>query len=211
MGRLGLLLATTVCFGASYTLTDLGTSPGDSRSCGYGINECGQVVGRSSAYIYPSAHPFQSPDALRAGSSPKEFLIVTPEDINRLFRVAIERGERPSQEGHLFLEFKSGGFRQYVTLTLTQVLFGGFVAIERIDFIQEQWHVNVLGQDEIDQWVISANGNGTARDVWHKRLLENKAAVLKEEFLPTDEDGTKAIVDGIVARFLPSRFGTLTA
>jgi len=207
MGQLGLLLATNVCFGQSYTVTDLGTSPRDSRSCWYGINECGQVVGRSYAYIYPLAYPFQFPDALRAGIPPKELLIVTPEDINKLWRVAIERGERPSPEGHLFLRFKSGGFRQYVALTLTQGLFGGFVAIERVDFTQEQWQVNVLGQDEIDQWVISANGNGTARNVWHKRLLEDKGAVLKEEFYPTDEDDTKAIVDEIVARFLPSRLG----
>jgi hypothetical protein len=135
-----------------------------------------------------------------------EFLIVIPEDINRLCRVAIERSEEPSPEGELYLEFESGGFRQYVTLSLTQGLFGGFVAIKRIDFIQEQWQVNVLEQDEIDRWVISANGNGTARDVWHKRLLEDKEAVLKEEFLPTDEDSTKAIVDEIVARFLPAPF-----
>jgi len=67
---------------------------------------------------------------------PKEFSVVTPEDIKELCRAAIERGERPSPEGHMFLEFKSGGFRQYVTLTLPKVLFGGFVVIERIDFIQ---------------------------------------------------------------------------
>jgi len=104
----------------------------------------------------------------------------------------------------MFLEFKSGGFRQYVTLTLLQNLFGRFVIINRIDFIQEQWQVNVLDQDEIDQWMISADGNGMARDVWHKRLLEEKGAVLQEEFYATDEDGTKAIVEKIVARFLPS-------
>jgi len=133
------------------------------------------------------------------------FLVVTPEDINRLCRVAIEQGEEPSPEGQLYLEFTSGGFRQYVTLSLTRGLFGGFLAIERVDFIQEQWQVNVFEQDEIDQWLISANNNGMARSVWHKRLLEYKGAVLEEEFLPVDEDGTKAIVDEIVAQFLPAR------
>ena len=130
---------------------------------------------------------------------------MSPEDIKRLGMVAIERGERPSHEGQLILEFKSGGLRQYVTQTLALGLFGGFVAIARIDFIQEQWQVNVLDQNEIDQWVVAANGNGTARYVWHKRLLEEKGAVLKEEFLPTDEDGAKAIVKKIAARFLPSK------
>ncbi len=129
---------------------------------------------------------------------------MTPDDIETLCQVAIEQGERPSHEGHLFLEFKSDGFRQYVTLTLARGLYGGFVAIERIDFIQEHWQVNVLHQDQIDQWVVSANGNGTALYVWHKRLLEDKGAVLKEEFLPTDEDGAKAIVERIAARFLPA-------
>lgn len=129
------------------------------------------------------------------------------EDIKRLCMVAIERGERSSHEGHLFLVFKSGGFRQYVTLTLARDLFGGFVAIARIDFIQEQWQVNVLDQNEIDQWVVAANGNGTAQRVWHKRLLEDKGAVLEEEFLPSDEDGAKAIVETIVARFLTSNRG----
>jgi len=89
-----------------------------------------------------------------------EFLVVTPEDINRLCRVAIERGEEPSPEGQLYLEFKSGGFRQYVTLELTR----------------------------------------------HKRLLEDKGAVLKEELLPTDEESTKAIVGEIVVRFLTAPF-----
>ena len=129
---------------------------------------------------------------------------MSPEDIKRLCMVAIERGERPNPNGHMFLEFKSGGFRQYVTLTLALGLFGGFVAIARIDFIQEQWQVNVLDQDEIDQWVVSADADGTARYVWHKRLFEDKGAVLKEEFLPADEDGAKAIVDKIAARFLPA-------
>jgi hypothetical protein len=162
------------------------------------------VVGISSDYTYPSPHPFQSPDAFRAGIPPKEFSVVTPEDIEKLRKVAIERGKRPSHEGHLFLEFKPGGFRQYVTLQLAQGQFGIFVAIERIDFIQEQWQVNVLDQDEIDQWVVSADASGTARYVWHKRLLEDKGKVLKEEFLHTDEDGAKAIVEKIAARFLPS-------
>jgi hypothetical protein len=130
------------------------------------------------------------------------FSVVTPEDIEKLCQVAIERGERPSHEGHLFLEFKSGGLRQNVTLTLAPGLFASFVAIERIDFIQEQWQVNVLHQDEIDQWVASANANGTARYVWHKHLLEDKGAVLKEEFFPVDEDSMKAIVEKIAARFL---------
>ena len=135
-----------------------------------------------------------------------EFLIVTPEDINRLCWVAIERGEEPSPEGQLYLEFKSGGFRQYVTLALTRELFGGFVTVERVDFIQEQWQVNVFEQNEIDQWLISANANGMARSVRHKRLLEDKGTVLKEEFLPTDEDSTKAIVGEIVVRFLRASF-----
>ncbi len=131
-----------------------------------------------------------------------EFSVVSQEEVKRLCRIAIEQGEVPSPEGRLYLEFSSGGFRQYVTLSLTQGLFGGFSAIARIDFIQEQWQTNVLKQDVIDQWVISAHGDGTALEVWHKRLLEDKGAVLKEEFLPTDEDGTKAIVNEIVARFL---------
>jgi hypothetical protein len=204
MTRLGLLLATTVCFGQGYTVTDLGTLSGDSRSCGYGMDECGQVVGINWGSTYLSVHPFQSPDALRAGIPAKGFSVVTPEDIEELCRVAIERSDRPSHEGHLFLEFKSGGLRQYVTLTLALGLLGSVVAIERVDFIQERWQVNVLHQDQIDQWVVSANGNGTARYVCHKRLLEDKGAVLKEEFLPTDEDGAKAIVEKIAARFLPS-------
>ena len=135
---------------------------------------------------------------------------MTPEDIKKLCRVAIERGERPSYEGRLFLKFKSGGFRQYVTLALAPGLFESFVAIERIDFIQEQWQLNVLDQDEIDQWVVSADASGTARYVWHKRLLEDKGTVLKEEFLPTDEDGAKAIVEKIAARFLPFGIGEIT-
>jgi hypothetical protein len=130
--------------------------------------------------------------------------VVTTDDIKTLCRVAIERGERPSHDGHLFLEFRSDGFRQYITLTLARGLYGGFVVIDRIDFIQEHWQVNVLHQDQIDQWVVSANASGTARYVWHKLLLEDKGAILKEEFLPTDEDGAKAIVAKIVARFLPS-------
>ena len=134
-------------------------------------------------------------------SSQKEFSVVIPEDIDKLYQVAIERGARPSCEGHLFLVFKSGGLRQYVTLALGQS-FGGFAAIERIDFIQEQWQVNVLGQDEIDQWVVVANGKGTALRVWHKRLREDKGTLLKEQFLPTDEEGAKAIVEKIVAHFL---------
>jgi hypothetical protein len=175
MMRLCLLLATTVSFGQGYTVTPLGTLPGDSRT-----------------------------DALRAGSPPKEISVVTPEDIEKLWQVAIERGERPSHEGHLSLEFGSGGLRQYVTLTLALGLIGSSVAIERIDFIQEQWQVNVLHQDQIDLWVVSANANGAVRQVWHKLLLEDNGAVLKEEFLPIDEDRTKAIVGGIAARFLPS-------
>ena len=159
----------------------------------------------SSGHTYPSAHLLLYPDVLRAGIPPKGFSVVTPEDIEKLCQVAIERGERPSHEGHLFLEFKSGGLRQYVTLTLAPGLFASFVAIERIDFIQEQWQVNVLDQNEIDQWVVAANGNGTAQHVWHKRLLEEKGVVLKEEFLPTDEDGAKAIVEKIAARFLPPK------
>lgn len=131
--------------------------------------------------------------------------MVTPEDIEKLCQVAIERGERPSHEGSLVLEFRSGALRQYVALTFALGLFGSFVAIERIDFIQEQWRVNVLHQDEIDQWVVSANANGTARYVWHKHLLEDKGAILKEEFLPVDEDSAKAIVEKIAARFLPNR------
>jgi len=134
--------------------------------------------------------------------SQKNFSVLTPEDIEKLYQVAIERGERPSYEGQLFLEFKSGGFRQYLALTLAQSLFGAFAAIESIDFIQEQWQVNVLGQDEIDQWVVVTNGNGTALCVWHKRLREDKGTLLKEEFFPTDEHGAKAIVEKIVARFL---------
>jgi hypothetical protein len=165
------------------------------------------VVGISSNYTYPSPHLVLFPHILRAGIPPEEFSVVSPEDIKRLCMVAIERGERPSHEGHLILEFKYSGFRQYVTLTLALGLFGGFVTIARIDFIQEQWQVNVLDQDEIDQWVIAANGNGTAQHVWHKRLLEEKGLVLKEEFLPTDEDGAKAIVEKIAARFLPSNRG----
>jgi hypothetical protein len=102
------------------------------------------------------------------------------------------------------LAFQLGGFRQYVTLMLSQPLSGSFVApIERIDFIQEQWQVNVLHQDEIDQWVVSANADGTTRSIWHKRLLEDNGRVLKEEFLPTDAAGTKAIVEEIAVRFLP--------
>ncbi len=62
--------------------------------------------------------------------------------------------------------------------------------------------MDVLHQDEIDQWVVVANGNGTAHRVWHRRLLENKGAVLKTEVLASDQDGAKAIVDDIVARFL---------
>lgn len=58
MVRLGLLLATTVCFGQSYTVTDQETLPGDSRSCGYGINECGPAVGISWGYTYPQSLPF---------------------------------------------------------------------------------------------------------------------------------------------------------
>jgi hypothetical protein len=134
--------------------------------------------------------------------SQKEFSVVIPEDIDKLYEVAIERGERPSCEGRLFLKFRSGGFRQYVTLTLGQGLFGGFAAIERIDFVQEQWQVNVLGQDEIDQWVVVTNGKGTALHVWHKCLREDKGTVLKEQFLPADEQGAKAIVEKIVAHFL---------
>jgi hypothetical protein len=160
------------------------------------------VVGISSNHTYPPPHLVLFPDILRAGIPPKQFSVVSLEDIKRLCMVAIERGERPSPEGHLILEFRSGGFRQYVTLTLALGLFGGFVAIARIDFIQEQWQVNVLDQDEIDQWVIAANSNGTAHNVWHRRLLEDNGAVLKEEFQPTDEDGARAIVEKIVARFL---------
>ena len=70
--------------------------------------------------------------------------MVIPEDIEKLHQVAIELGKRPIS------------------------------AAESIDFIQEQWQVNVLGQDEIDQWVVGANGNGTALRVWHKRLREDK-------------------------------------
>jgi hypothetical protein len=132
----------------------------------------------------------------------KEFSVVIPEDIDKLYQVAIERGETPSYERRLFLKFKSGGFRQYVALALGQSLFGGFAAIERIDFVQEQWQVNVLGQNEIDQWVVVANGKGTALRVWHKRLREDKGRVLEEEFLPTDEQSAKAIVENIVAHFL---------
>jgi len=134
--------------------------------------------------------------------SQKGFSVVTPEDIDKLYRVTIERGERSSYEGRLFLQFKSDGFRQYVTLSLSQSLFGGFSVIERIDFVQEQWQVNVLGQDEIDQWVVVTNGKGMALRVWHKRLREDKGTVLKEQFLPTDEQGAKAIVEKIVAHFL---------
>ena len=134
--------------------------------------------------------------------SQKEFSVVIPEEIDKLYQVAIERGARPSYEGRLFLEFKSDGFRQYVVLALARRLFGGFAAVERIDFIQEQWQVNMLGQDEIDQWVVVANGKGTALSVWHKRLREDKGTVLKEQFLPTDEQGAKAIVEKIVAHFL---------
>jgi hypothetical protein len=182
MLRLGLLLATTSSLARGYTGAGLlqAVSPG----CARGVDECSQVVDPS------------------AKVPPKLFWVVIPKDIENLYRVAVERGERPSREGHMFLEFRSGGFRQYVTLTLTPGLLGGFVAIERIDFIQEQWQVNPLGQDEIDQWVISANGNGTAHNVWHRRLLEDNGAVLKEEFQPTDEDSARAIVEKIVARFL---------
>jgi hypothetical protein len=134
--------------------------------------------------------------------SQKEFSVVIPEDIDKLYQVALERGERSSYEGRLFLEFKSGGLRQYVVLALGQSLFGSFSAIERIDFVQEQWQVNVLGEDEIDQWVVVANGKGTALHVWHKRLREDKGRVLEEKFLPTDEQGAKAIVENIVAHFL---------
>jgi hypothetical protein len=134
-----------------------------------------------------------------------EFSVMTAEDIEMLCQVAIERGESPSYEGLLFLKFERGALRQYVTLKFALGLFARFVAIERIDFIQEEWQVNVLHQDEIDQWVVSANANGTARYIWHKHLLEDKGAVLKEEVLPIDEDSTKAIVQKIAARFLPSR------
>ena len=133
---------------------------------------------------------------------PMEFSVVTPEDIEKLYQVAIKRGESPSYEGLLFLKFERGALRQYDTLKSALGLFARFVAIESIDFIQEEWQVNVLHQDEIDQWVASANANGTARYVWHKHLLEDKAAVLKEEFFPVDEDSTKAIVEKITARFL---------
>lgn len=168
------------------------------------------VVGISSDYADPSPHPFLAPDTLRTGIPPKEFSVATPEDIKRLCMVAIERGERPSPEGHLVLEFRSGGFRQYVTLKLALGLLGGFVTIARIDFIQEQWQVNVLNQNEIDQWVVAANASGTARYVWHKHLLEDKGAVLKEEFFPVDEYSTKAIVEKIAARFLPFGIGEIT-
>ena len=134
--------------------------------------------------------------------SRKEFSVVIPEDIDKLYQVAIERGEKPSCEGRLFLKFKSGGFRQYVALALTRSLFGAFAAVERVDFIQEEWQVNVLGQDEIDQWLVVTNGKGTALRVWHKRLREDKGTVLKEQFLPTDEQAAKAIVEKIVAHFL---------
>lgn len=53
--------------------------------------------------------------------------------------------------------------------------------------------------------MVVADARGTAQYVWHKRLFEDKGVVLKEEFLPTDEDGAKAIVDKITARFLPYR------
>jgi len=78
--QLGLLLATA-CFGQTYKVMDL--LPGHSPSCAHGINECGQVIGVSSGYPYPSAHPFLSPDALPARIPPKEFFVVTPEDINQ--------------------------------------------------------------------------------------------------------------------------------
>ena len=188
--RLGLLLATIVSFGQSYTVTDLGTLPGGSRNCGYGITKPGQVVARKAATLFALV--------FRRRSSrwwPRKKL-------RSFCRLPLNGPGRPSRGGRLFLESISDGFRQYVTLALAQGLSDRFVAIERIDFIQEQWRVNVLYyQDEIDQWVVSANADGTARYVWHRRLLEDKGAVLREELLPTDEDSTKAIVEKIVARF----------
>ncbi len=180
---LGVLLATTSCFAQGYR--GAAFLQVDSPGCARGANERSQVVD-------PAAENF----------SKKLLRIVNPKDIAKLYGVAVGRGELPSREGHMFLEFRFGGLREYVTLTLAPGLFGGFVAIERIDFIQEQWQVNAFFEDEIDQWVISADGDGTARNIWHRRLLEDKGTVLKDELQPTDEDSARAVVEKIVARFL---------
>ncbi len=44
-------------FGYRYAITDLGTIPGDSSSCAYGINSLGQVVGVSYSDYFPQ-HAF---------------------------------------------------------------------------------------------------------------------------------------------------------
>ncbi len=176
---LGVLLATTSCFAQGYR--GAAFLQADSPGCAL----CSQVVDPA------------------AGNLPKKLLrVVNPKDIDKLYGVAVGRGELPSREGHMFLEFRFGGLREYVTLTLAPGLFGGFVAIDRIDFIEEQWQVNAFFEDEIDQWVISADGDGTARNIWHRRLLEDQGTVLKDELQPTDEDSAKAVVEKIVARFL---------
>jgi probable HAF family extracellular repeat protein len=59
---LSLLFVTTICLGQSYTITDLGTSPGGVYSVGTAINASGQVTGYSDtggsiyhAFLYSPA------------------------------------------------------------------------------------------------------------------------------------------------------------
>ena len=148
--------------------------------------------------------PFASRDSLHADLPPTTFLVVAPQDIQELCELAISRGQRPTPERHLFLEFKSRTLRQYVTLTLAQGLFNGCANIERIDFIQEQWRVTNLHQDWIDQWVVVADAGGTAHKAWHKYLLEDNGAILKEQILAVEDDELKATVDAIITQFLSS-------
>lgn len=103
--------------------------------------ECHTVSPPRTQLTTNSSHPALSHEFSFTGSmaqsqiSQKRFSVVIPEDIEKLHQVAIELGKRPNYEGRLFLEFKLGGFRQYVALTIAHSLFGGFSAAESIDFI----------------------------------------------------------------------------
>jgi hypothetical protein len=136
------------------------------------------------------------------GTPATPYYVANSDEILTLCRMAMDASsQRPTAEGEIFLEKTSGGFRQYVTITLSKGMLGEYNGIERVDFIQEDWW-GLFWRDYIDQWVVSVGSTGEVRGHWHRFLVEKRSRVLKEEYYPVNPKQAQSMVRKMVSGFL---------